>query len=155
MKISLLFALTLFLQPLFGQNTEDLLNRDESNIYFQTIHNYLQFSEKTQQSIDTLFLEENDTITDSILSECHHTKLITLNEDQIKDLLKKGRSLNFYRLSPVQHKDNSFFVTMIPFGCGYNKTKKIYEFLYGGHYVAFFKFDGKKFVFERIQEKGI
>jgi hypothetical protein len=155
MKISLLFTLAIFLQPLCGQYTEDIPNRNESNIYFQTINNYLRFSEKVKKNIDTLFLEQNYAITDSILSECHHTRLIALNENEIKDLLKKGRSLNFYRLSPVRHKGDIYFVTLTPFGCGFNKIKNKYEFLYGGHYVAFFKLEGKKFVFEKLQEQGI
>lgn len=155
MKITLALNFMLLWQVSFAQKADSTFRRNKLNIYFQAINQYLHFSEQENNKTDTLFLEVGYKITDSILSECHHTKLVKLDKKQLNSLLKERRSLNLYRIMPLKARDGKFCVTLIPFGCGYNKVKNKYQFLYGGEYIAVFKFDGERFVFQNIEEHGI
>jgi hypothetical protein len=155
MKLILALNFLFLFQGAFSQKANRHFRRNELNIYFQAINQYLHFSEQESVITDTLFLESGYEITDSILSECQHTKLVKLDKDQLTNLLKERKSLNLYRIMPLATKAGKFRVALIPFGCGYNQAKGKYEFLYGGEYIAVFKFDGKRFVFQKIEEHGI
>ena len=155
MKIPLALMFLFLCRENFAQSASPSFQCNQSNIYFQAIDQYLQFMEKEEKKADTLFLESNEKITDSLLSECRYTKLIKLNNDQLKDRLKKGKSLNLYRIMPLEAKDGSFAVKLIPFGCGFNKTKRKYELLNGGNYVLLFQFDGEQLVFRNMEGHGI
>lgn len=155
MKISLALFILFFCRESIAQKTAPALQRNESNIYFQAIDQYLHRMEKEEKKTDTLFLESNNTITDSILSECRHTKLVKLSSTQLKDRLKKGRSVNLYRILPLEIRDGKLAVTVIPFGCGFNKAKRKYEWLNGGNFVVLFQFDGEQIVFRDMEQHGI
>ena len=149
-----LIGLFLF-QGTFAQKADNDFPCNESNVYFQAIDQYLHFIEKEDKKTDTLFLQSGDKITDSILSKCRHTRLVKLNNEQLKNLLRERESLNLYRIMPLQRKDGKFSVALVPFGCGFNKTKKKYEFSNGGKYIAVFKLDGGQFVFQQFEGHGI
>ncbi|HWK04694.1 MAG TPA: hypothetical protein VNS58_13735 [Puia sp.] len=155
MKIMLALFLLFWLQGSFAQKADSTFLCNESNVYFQAIDQYLHFIEKDDKRTDTLFLQSGDKITDSILSKCRHTKLVKLDNKQLKNLLRERESLNLYRIMPLQAKNGKFSVALVPFGCGFNKTKKKYEFFNGGKYIAVFKFDGEQFVFQQFEEHGI
>jgi len=155
MKITLAFFVLFLCQESFAQPTADAFQCNESNIYFRAIDQYLHLMEKEEKKTDTLFLESNDKITDSILSECRYTKLVKLNNTQLKDRLKKGNSLNLYRIMPLENRDGKLAVKLIPFGCGFNRTKGKYELLNGGNYILLFQFDGEQLVFQNMEGHGI
>ncbi len=152
--MSALISLFLF-QGSFAQKADNAFPRNESNVYFQAIDQYLHFIEKDDKKTDTLFLQSGDKITDSILSNCRHTRLVKLDNEQLKNLLRERESLNLYRIMPLQSKDGKFSVALVPFGCGFNKSRKKYEFSNGGKYIAVFKFDGEQFVFQQFERHGI
>lgn len=155
MKIALPLFFILAVQVSFAQRTDNTLQHNASNVYFQAIDQYLQFIEKEDKKTDTLFLTSGADVTDSILSECRHTKLVKLDSKRLKNLLRKRASINLYRIQPLQVKDGKFAVVLIPFGCEFDKASKKFEFLNGGKYIAVFTFDGLQYKFEKLEEHGI
>lgn len=155
MKMILVSISLFMLQKASAQIADSTFRRNEQNVYFQAIDQYLDFVRKESAKTDTLYLESGDKITDSLLSECHNTKLVRLNDSQLKEVIKKRKSLNLYRIKPLEPKDGKYAVTLIPFGCGFNKAKKRYVFLHSGNYIVLFKFDGERFIFEKLEEHGI
>lgn len=155
MKITLALIFLFLCRGSFAQSTSLSFQCNQSNIYFQAIDQYLQYMEKEEKKADTLFLESNDKITDSLLSECRYTKLVKLNNDQLKERLNNGKSINLYRIMPLESRDGKIAVRLVPFGCGFNKAKRKYELLNGGNYVLLFQFDGEQLIFRTLEGHGI
>jgi hypothetical protein len=66
---------------------------------------------------------------------------------------------SFYPQAPrngdIEACKGEMAVRLIPFGCGFNKTKKKYELLNGGNYLLLFQFDGEQLVFRNMEGHGI
>jgi len=155
MKITLLVGSICIFQISFAQTITNLSDADKTTAYVQAVTQYINTYKKDIHKTDTLFLEENSTTTNSLPAIYRSTRLISLSKEQVKQLLNKRHSLNLYRMEQVKCEDGIFSVTLTPLGCGFNKARNKYEYLYGGGYTAIFTFDGKKLVFQKIEEHGI
>jgi len=155
MKAALIFILISYTNHSFGQNIDNTFQKNDGNIYYQGLKEYLEFSEKLNKRIDTLYLEEDYKITDSILTVCGKTTIIKVNAQDLNNIIAKKKSIILYRLYPLKYNNGNFSIDIVPHSMEYNKKRKRYDALYGGGYIVFFKFDGVKFYFNKVEVGGI
>ena len=160
-KPILIFIFSVFVNTIYAQDADNTNKYNDKNIYLQTLTKYLDYVNadtiyiKMHAKIDTLFVEGDGVLTDSLIDHIGSTKIIIVKNPHQYIKLRKGIGFTLFRLFPLEYKDNEFSVSFIPFiVTTKNKSKQLYYANPGG-YKAVFKFENKKFYFIRIVDYGI
>jgi hypothetical protein len=139
----------------FSQTANTTERKNESNIYYQALKQYL-ISETTANIIhDSLYIEDDFKITDSLLSKSGNTQLVRLTFENVQQLLKTRDALTLYRIFPLQYEKDYFIVSFVPFRVTKDPSKDNYNYSNGGGCDAIFKFQNKKFIFLKVKCYGI
>ena len=148
----LLFFSTLF----FGQTADNTGRHNEENIYYQALTQYLSYI-KSDRNItpDTIYIENDFKLTDSLLLQSGQTKFVKLTFDNVAQLLKKRKGLTVFRLFPLRYEKGEFSVSFVPFIVTKGKTKNNITYANPGGYFVIFKFEKNQFHFVRIEDHGI
>ena len=112
----LLFLLLLVPFLSFGQKLNSTELRGQSNLYNDAIKRYLIYQSKTNQlKLDTLTIEQQSPVTDSLLTNIDKTRIDVVNWDEIRSLLNKESSLILYKLFPLSFDNGRFFISLVPY----------------------------------------
>jgi hypothetical protein len=140
----------------YGQTANNTSRKNESNIYYQALTQYLNYSKKTGSIYDTIYIEDDFKISsDSLLFESGKTKLIRLTFANVQQLLKTKDALTLYRIFPLEYENGKFSVSFIPFRVTKDLDKDNYNYSNGGGCQVFFKFKDNSFVFVKVDCRGI
>lgn len=141
---------------LLGQTADNTNRFNEKNIYYQALTQYLSYSKSDRNiTYDSIYVEDDFRITDSLLLQSGQTKFIKLNFDERVQLLKSKSSFIIYRLFPLKFDKGEFSVSFVPFSVTKGKKRNNINYVNPGSYRIVFKFDNGKFNFVRIEDHGI
>lgn len=147
------FILLFFCLSIKGQSIDNTNNRDSSNIYNQSFIRYIQYLNYNNFKIpDSIFIEEDFKLTDSLMGQLGNTKLIIVRHSDILRLVHK-KSKAIYRLFPLVLKNREFMISLIPFSVT-RKGRNLFYSNGGGFRVYYTYLDGQ-FVFKRSEYIGI
>jgi hypothetical protein len=156
MKYQLLLLLLFFNSTSFCQTADNTKRLNETNIYYQALTQYLRYVKTNEsRSIDTIYIEDEYRLTDSLLLQSGPTKFIKLKYEDIPAFLKTNRSLTLYRLFPLKYENGEFSVSFNPYLVSYDRKKKVTNYAYSSTYKVTFKFLNDKFVFQKVEGFGI
>lgn len=140
----------------FGQIADNTNKRNIKNIYNQSFLQYLKYLKATKSEIpDTIFVDSNPVLTDSLMTQILKTKIIVLDNSKLKDILTKRRLRGLYKLFPIEYIHKEFQVSFVPFGVSYNKKTDQVNLINGGFCMVRFKFEKGKFIFRRFNDYSI
>ena len=151
MKYLLLVGLLIACEFAFSQAIDNTLKNDSSNIYNKSIKELLRLRHNEGKNKDTIFIDQNSRIVDSLLNRIENTRIVKLSEDNIQVFVKHKKPLLLFRVSPIAFGNDGFWVSITPFSMGFSRKQKKYVALNGGTYRIFYKFNGAVFVFDRIE----
>jgi hypothetical protein len=137
---------------IYCQQIDNTFKNDGSNIYNQTIKEFLRLRNKEGKNTDIIYIEQDYKITDSILGNIDNVKIVKLTESDIQATIKKKKPLLLFRIFPLRYGHDEFWVNIVPFSMGFSSKQKKYIALNGGTYRVFYKYDGVVFVFNRIEQ---
>ena len=134
-----------------GQVVDNFTQKDESNIYNQTLIQYINYLEKENRiKPDTLFVERDDKLTENLIAQVGKTKILVV---QVKDLdknkLTQERKFVTYKLYPVEFVNQEFRVPLIPYQNWYDENHQLWG-MDNGRYWAVYEFKEGKFFFKKI-----
>jgi hypothetical protein len=140
---------------LFGQIADNTNRKNIRNVYNQSFLQYLKYLKTNKSKIpDTIFVDSNPVLTDSLMTQILKTKIIVLGESELKNILTKRRIV-LYKLFPLEYRNNDFHVSFVPFGASYNDKTNEENLINGGGYWVRFLFEKRKFIFKKFNEYGI
>jgi len=159
------FLLILFFDYSYSQTATSTVAHNEKNIYFQALTQYVYFEKWNRGvTIDTLFIEDDSRLTDSLVLLSGQTKFITLKSEDVSDYSKTQKGIVLYKVLPLQFENGEFSVSLVPVLT--QSQKKIASFLPQKKkqntvdantvsYKVVYKYDGSKFIFQRLDHFGI
>lgn len=152
----LLIIFLLLPSIIFGQYITTTEQGGQNNIYNNALKQYLSHVSKFDKiKIDTLFIEQNEIITDSLQSSINGTFLKKLNWTEINIQLDQKLSIVLYKLFPLSFDKGQFFVSIIPYST-YEKGGEV-NLIYSGACKIIYSFDKntKRFKFSKVVCWGI
>lgn len=155
-KQIIVYGFILLHLSLFGQVADNTNRKNIRNIYNQSFLQYLKYLKASKSNIpDTIFVDSNPDLTDSLMTQILKTKLIVLNDLSLHGILKRKGSIGLYKLFPVEYAANEFSVAFVPFGASYNKETNQINLVNGGCCRVSFRFEKGKFIFKQFKDYGI
>jgi len=140
----------------FGQVADNTNRKNIRNIYNQSFLQYLRYLKVSKSEVpDTIFVESDPVLTDSLMTQIQKTKLIVLGESELKDILTRKKAIGLYKLFPIEYTHKEFHVSIVPFGASYDKETNQVNLENGGCCWVRFKFEKGKFIFKRFNNYGI
>lgn len=122
--ILLIILVLLFPTITFGQNINSTEQRGQRNIYNDAIKHYLfHITNVDKIKPDSLLIEKNEVITDSLRTNIKEIFLHVVDWTVINNKLDIEMSLILYKLFPLQFDKGQFSISIIP----YSVTKKSNE----------------------------
>jgi len=156
--IKSILVFILFL-PVFalGQVADNTNRHNEKNIYYQALVKCVSDSSGNTLSLknDSIFIEKDSYITDSLLSGVGNIKFIQLSQPDIITYLRTRKKLKIYKIVPLSVEDGIFSITIIPFSVSYEKRKKMFHYINSGGFEVKFKYHDGKFIFTSLEVHGI
>jgi hypothetical protein len=140
-----------------GQIADNTFKKDASNIYNQAFIQYFNYlKNRNFKFSDTIFVEEDIKLTDNLMKKIGRKTLVILKDSELKETVIKNNGIVLYRLFPLDYDDSGFYVSFVPYGVTFNTSlKNDISFVNSGSYFVRFNFDGKKFIFRKIQNNAI
>ena len=155
-KQILFFSFLLIHLSSFGQIADNTNKRNIRNIYNQSFLQYLNYLKTNKSQIpDTIFVDSNPELTDSLMTQILKTKIVVLGDFELKDILTRRRVRQLYKLFPIEYNRKEFHVSIVPFGASYDKETNQVNLENGGCCWVRFKFEKGKFIFKRFNNYGI
>jgi len=156
MKIIWIFILTFFFTVTYSQDPNNTKRFNDRNIYYNALTQYLAYIQKERnKSIDTIYIEDDFRLTDSILLYSKQTTFIKLKYENISKHLKSHKGLVLFRLFPLRYENGEFSVSFVPFSVTYERRKRITNYANPGSYRIVYKFEDNRFIFLRVEDYGI
>lgn len=151
-----LLFLFFFNNILFAQVANNTNRLNETNIYYQAFKQYLNYVvNKEGRKIDTIYIEDEYRITDSLLLQSGTTKFIKLKYENIPAHFKNSKSLTLYRIFPLRYANDEFSVSFNPYSVSFNKKKRKVNYAYSSTYKVTFTFQDNRFIFQKVEGFGI
>jgi hypothetical protein len=152
MKFSLTILSLVIALNLFAQTAGNTNRFNEGNIYYQTLTQYLSYLKSDRNlTYDTLYIEDNFRLTDSLLLQSGQTKFIILNSEDILQILKTKRNFLIHHLFPLEFENGDFSVSLVPFSVTKGKKGNKVNYINSGSNRIVFKFDNGKFNFIKLE----
>jgi len=155
------FALFIFAHSCLAQIADNTDRYNSKNIYFQALKEYLDLRAtdtfySKQKHIDTLYVYKDAKTTDSLLEKIGTTKIVMIDAPYTFIKNRNGKGIILYSIFPLDFEKNEFWVSFVPFSVTIDK-KRNQGLLFSnpGSYKVIFKYDGRQFVFVRIEDHGI
>jgi hypothetical protein len=162
MNYTLMALCLCFAQVSFGQLWQQATNTglyNKDNIYYQTLKEYIGYQAR-DRTVDTLYLEEDYKLTDSIWPECDGTTIIKVKRAGLANLVAKKKTILLCRIMPLTFREGVFSITLLPLSCGllnhvlpgaWKTTNPKVHRLYVGEFFVTFSFDGAAFELDRYE----
>jgi hypothetical protein len=106
------------------QQIDNTFNYDSSNIYNQTLKEFLQLCRKEGMNNDTIYIEQDFKITDSVLNFIVDVRVVKLSESDIQAAIKLKRHLVLHRIFPIRYGREEFWVNIVPISMGFSRKQK-------------------------------
>jgi hypothetical protein len=157
MKFLLTISILFTALNIFGQTADNTNRFDEKNIYYQALTQYLNYLKSIGDKVpDTLYVEDDFGLTDSLLLQSGQTTFIKLTYDDRIQMFNKKNSFILYRLFPLKFDKGIFSVSFVPFIVTKQKRKRNLYYSNPGSYKVVFKFDNNgQFNFVKVENYGI
>jgi len=156
MKQLFTLILIIFFNKAYSKTANNTVAFNEKNIYYQALTEYLDFEKWNRGlTIDTLYIEEDFRITDSLLMNSGQTKFIKLNPEDVSNHVKTKKGLLLYKVFPLRYENGEFSVSFVPVLLSDEKRKRNMNVTGTVSYSVVYKFDNNKFIFQRVEDKGI
>jgi hypothetical protein len=156
MKFLLIILILFTAFNLYGQTADNTNRFNERNIYYQALTQYLHYLKSSSNSIlDTLYIEDDFRITDSLMLQSGQTNFIKLSYDDRIQMFKKQNSFVLYRIFQLKFDKGNFSVSFVPFIVTKQKRKRNLYYSNPGSYRIVFKFDNDTFQFIKVENYGI
>jgi hypothetical protein len=117
------------------------------------VTNYM--AEKNTGIRDTILIETNSPLTDSILEKSKELLFKKVLFSDLQDELKTKKKLTLFRIHPIDFANGEFFVSITPFGVSKGRKKNNLKYFNSGGYKVFFRYENSGFLFTRIEDCGI
>jgi hypothetical protein len=101
---------------------------------------------------DSIFIEGDFKLTDSLMTNIGKTKLIIVRQQEIIKLTK-NKGITLYRLFPLELKNSEFYISVVPFDV--TRKRKHLFYANGGGYSIVFAYKDGQFKFLRVENNGI
>jgi hypothetical protein len=138
-----------------GQNVDNTYRQNESNIYNQTFIQYIKYLEKENIKPDSIFIEEDFKLTDSLMAKIGNVSLIIIKQGELEQLVLKRGGLLLIRLFPLDFNNKEFYTSFVPFSVTYKTNEKSLFFCNSGSIMVIFSFVNRKFIFKKLYSYGI
>lgn len=126
------------------------------NIYFESIAQYIKYIQESKKiKIDSLYIEDDSFLTDSLQIQSEQTKIFKMTFSDIQKKLRIRKSLVLCRIFPLQYQNGNFFVSIVPFTITKRKKRNSLHFVNPGSYRMVYKFINDRFEFVEIEDHGI
>jgi hypothetical protein len=106
----------LLLFPIFvlGQKLTTTELSGQRNIYNDALKHYLILTaEKNKSVFDTLYIQQDDVITDSLMTPINGTTVVIV--DSVLKRLRQSGSFTMHRIFPLSFDKGVFFISLVPF----------------------------------------
>ena len=150
--IKLLFCLLLFQNFVFGQELTTTEFKSRQNMYYDAVGQYLVLTSKNTKPIfDTLFIQQDNVITDSLIGVSHHSQLLIVDSAELSSRLRQAGSFVLYRMMPLSFHEGVFFINIVPFVVTQQNDE--IQLSYTGTYRLEYYYNSKRkaFVFDRAK----
>ncbi len=160
-RITATFIMAVFLQTTYAQIADNTNRHNDKNIYWRALKHYLDFNAKESsysklKQLDTIYVDKDTKITDSLLDNIGSTKIIIVKNPYTIIKSRNGRGITLYRIFPLCFEKGEFWVAFVPFSVSIDiKQEQRLLFENPGSYKVVFKFEKGHFVFVRIEDHAI
>jgi hypothetical protein len=103
---------------------------------------------------DTIFIEEDNKLTDSLMPTIGRTRLICVKLSDVEKIVSISNNMILYRLFPLEYINKEFSVAFVPFTVTISKSDGLF-LANSGSFWVFFDFYRGKFHFKRFGNYGI
>ena len=151
MKTLMTFFLFFIFNAALSQTIDNTFRHDGSNIYNDAISRHANWVNTELKTIlDTIFIEANTNLFDSLISLIGKTKIIIMSSDQITDYLNSHRSMVLHKMFPLGFKNGEFFISFSTNSVHFKKDTKIKYYEYSGSDTFYYKLKNNDFNFLRL-----
>ncbi len=146
----IIIILLIFPTTIYSQKINSTQQGGPRNIYNDAIKRYLIYTSKTYKiKLDSLFIEEEEIITDSLQTSIGGIFLKVIDGTIINDKVDRGNSFILYKLSPLQCDKGLFTISIIPYFVSKNNGEIILELSSSCN--IFYSFDRNSMQFKFIK----
>ena len=148
--------LILFISHSYSQIASTTEANNDKNIYYQALTQYVNFEQRDHGVIlDTLYIEDDNRLTDSLLLQSAHTVFIKFKSADISTYLKTHQGIILYKVLPLRYENGEFSVSFSPSFVSHKKKQRDTNNVNYGSYRIVYKFDDNRFVFQRVENHVI
>ena len=150
--IKLLVCFILSHNLALGQELTTTELRGKQNIYNDAISRYLiSTSVKSMPIFDTLFIQQDDVITDSLMTLTNNCNFLILDGAELSGRIRNTGSFMLHRIFPLSFHEGIFFINIVPFRV--TLQKEVINLAYGGTYRVEYRFNDKvkEFIFKKAK----
>ena len=138
-----------------GQIADNTRRKNERNIYYQALTQYISSESKNGRILDSIYIEEDGIITDSLLLKSGSTIFVILSIEKMHELLRSVPDLVVYKLFPLSYAKKYFSIGFVPFHVTKGSNANDLTYGNGGSCHVFFKYKNYKFIFQTVECYGI
>lgn len=148
----LLFSFLLFPCLSFGQKVNSTESGGQRNLYNDALKQYLQYQSKTNQlKLDSLRIQQEWSLTDSLLSSIGNTTIRVVYSQEVTLLLDKEESMVLYKLFPLSFDKGKFFISIVPYLTRKGSDGLLFEYSGGCKVIYTFDSQAKQFRFVKVE----
>jgi hypothetical protein len=156
MKLLFTLILIIFYNYSHSQTASNTVSYNDKNIYYQALTQYINFEQRDHGlTLDTLFIEDDYRLTDSIILQSAQTVFIKLKAEDISNYLTTRKGFVLYKVVPLRYENGEFSVSFVPVFVSQEKKKRNTHAVISGSYRIVYKFDNNKFIFQRVENNII
>ena len=112
----LLLLLLLISTTVWAQKVTTTELGGATNIYNDALKRYLILtSESRRPMYDTLFIQQDGSITDSLMNTINGIKVSIVDSSLMQEKLRRHKSFVLHRLFPLSFDKGVFYVSLVPF----------------------------------------
>lgn len=99
-----------------AQNVKTTESSGPSNIYNDALKRFLILTSLNKNPIyDSLFIQQDNIITDSLMTSINGCKLIVVDSSFLQEKLRQDSAFMLLKLFPLSFDKSVFYVSLIPF----------------------------------------
>lgn len=112
----ILTLLLLFPAIVLAQKVKTTELGGATNIYNDALKRYLILTSENRKPIyDTLLIQQDDVITDSLMNKINGSKVIVVDSSLMMEKLRQDKSFVLHKLFPLSFEKGVFYVSLVPF----------------------------------------
>lgn len=99
-----------------GQKVKTTELSGPTNIYNDALKRYLILTSLNKKPIyDTLFIQQDDIITDSLMTTINGSRVIVVDSSILQEKLRQDGAFMLHKLFPLSFDKSVFYISLVPF----------------------------------------